>query len=219
MQRVPLPFLVRSAVRADFEPQLWWAKANWPIVISVYVSEKHYRGGVMARASILFLALIAVPAAAAAQVPPTYDGLLAAGHTMYLAGDAAGALAKYGEAKDADSGKPAAYYFIGVAKARLGNVEEAVASFGTAATIAGDKDLAMRAKAMFAAAAIQDAKANWDAAYEAWKKYLEYAEAHADAAGFADTARSRISVIERHRTLETEGAAIRSRADNKGEQN
>ena len=172
----------------------------------------------MPRAIVFFLALIAVPAAAAAQAPQRYESKLAAGHAMYLAGDAAGALAKYGEAKDMDPGKPDAYYFTGVAKARLGNSEEAISSIETAATIAGDKDVAMHAKALFAVAAILDAKADWDAASEAWKKYLEYAEAHADVAVFADAAKSRISVIERRHALETEGAAIHSRADNKGDQ-
>jgi tetratricopeptide (TPR) repeat protein len=170
----------------------------------------------MPRANILLLALIAVPAVAAAQAPATYDGLLAAGHKLYLDGDAAGALAKYEEAKSADSGKPAAYYFVGFAKARLGNVEDAISSLGTAATLAGDKDIAMHAKALFSIAVVYDDKGDWDAAFTAWNKYLEYAEAHKDAAVFVDTAKSRIAVIERRRALETEGAAIRSRAENKG---
>jgi hypothetical protein len=174
----------------------------------------------MPRANLLFLALFTIPAAAMAQAPQggAYENLLAAGHKMYLAGNASGALAKYGEAKDADSGKPAAYYFIGMAKARLGNTAEAVAVFGTAATIAGDKNVAMHAKALFAIAVIHDNKAAWDAAFDAWSRYLEYVQSHSDTSGFADTAKSRIAVIERHRTLEAEGAAIRSRADNKGDQ-
>jgi tetratricopeptide (TPR) repeat protein len=181
-------------------------------------TESSRRRGIMLRGKILFLALIAVPAAAAAQgLPgPMPDKLLSEGHKIYLAGDASGALAKYVEAKDADTGKAAAYYFIAMAKARLGNTGEAVAALDTAATIAGDKDTAMHAKALFAVAVIHEHKADWDAAFEAWNKYLGYVQSHADVPGFADAAKSRISVIERRRALETEGAAIRSRAENKG---
>lgn len=173
----------------------------------------------MLRGKILFLlALVAAPTAAAAQVlpAPMPDKLLSEGHKLYLAGDAGGALAKYVEAKDADTGKAAAYYFVAMAKARLGNTDEAIAALDTAATIAGDKDVAMHAKALFAAAVIREHKGEWDAAFDAWNRYVGYAQSHADAAGFADAAKARITVIERRRALETEGAAIRSRAENKG---
>jgi tetratricopeptide (TPR) repeat protein len=174
----------------------------------------------MLRASVVVLALLAVPAIALAEVPPgmTYESMLAVGHKLYLAGDAKGALEKYTAAKEAASGKPAAYFFIGVAKAKLGDLQEALAALNTAATIAGDKDAALHAKALFAAAVVHEQKPDWDAAYDAWKAYLEYALAHADVPTFPESAKSRIAAIEKRRALETEGAAIRSRADNKGEQ-
>ncbi|MCK9460358.1 MAG: hypothetical protein M0R80_12035 [Proteobacteria bacterium] len=173
----------------------------------------------MLRASAVALALVAIPAVALADVPvgSSYDAMLTAGHKLYVSGDTKGALEKYEAAKEATSGKAAAYYFIGAAKAKLGEFPEAVAALNTAATIAGDKDVVLHAKAMFATAVVQEKSGDWDAAYDAWKKLLEYAEAHADAKSFPDSARSRIGAIERRRTLETEGAAIRSRAENKGE--
>jgi tetratricopeptide (TPR) repeat protein len=171
----------------------------------------------MSRASAVVFALLFVPAVAAAEVPVnmTYDSMLAAGHKLYVGGDAKGALAKYEAAKEAESGKPGAYYFIGAAKAKLGELDEAIGSLNTAATIAGDKDVGLHAKALFAAAVVQEQKGDWDAAYDAWNKYLGYAQAHTDVKSFVDSAKSRIEVIEKRRELATEGAAVRSRADNK----
>jgi tetratricopeptide (TPR) repeat protein len=170
--------------------------------------------------ALVVLALLALPAVALAEVPPgmTYDSMLMAGHKLYVGGDAKAALAKYEAAKEAESGKPAAYLFIGMAKAKLGQLEEAIAALNTAATIAGDKDAAVHAKALFALAVAQEQKPDWDAAYDAWKKYLAYAQAHADVPTFPESAKSRIAAIERRRELETAGAAVRGRAENKGEQ-
>ena len=173
----------------------------------------------MLRVSAVVLALLVVPVVAAAEVPPgmTYNAMLMAGHKLYIAGDAKAALEKYAAAKEAESGKPDAYYFIGVAKAKLGETSEAVAALSTAATIAGDKDVALHAKALFAIAVVHEQKADWDAAFAAWKTYLEYAQGHTDVQTFPESAKSRIAAIEKRRELETEGAAIRSRAGNKGE--
>jgi tetratricopeptide (TPR) repeat protein len=173
----------------------------------------------MSRAFVVVFVLLAVPAAAAAEVPVgmTYDSMLAAGHKLYVDGDAKGALEKYKAAKDADSGKPAAYYFIGAAQAKLGELAEAVASLNTAASIAGDKDVALHAKALFAAAVVLEQKGDWDAAFDAWNKYLGYAQAHTDVPTFADSAKSRIAAIEKRRELAAEGAATRARAEG-GEQ-
>ena len=173
----------------------------------------------MSRAFAVVFALVAVPLAAAADVPPgmSYEAMIMAGHKLYVGGDAKGALGKYEAAKEATSGKAGAYYFIGAAKAKLGEFSEAVAAFNTAATISGDKDVALHAKALFAIAMVLEQKGDWDAAFDAWKKLLDYTEAHADAKSFPDSAKSRIAAIENRRTLETEGAAIRSRTENKGE--
>jgi tetratricopeptide (TPR) repeat protein len=174
----------------------------------------------MLRASAVVLALLSIPFVAAAEVPPgmTYDAMLMAGHKLYVAGDTKGALEKYNAAKEAESGKGGAYYFIGAVKAKLGEASEAIAAFSTAATISGDKDVALHAKALFSIAVVQEQKADWDAAFDAWNKYLEYAQGHTDVQTFPESAKSRIAAIEKRRALETEGAAIRSRADNKGEQ-
>jgi tetratricopeptide (TPR) repeat protein len=171
----------------------------------------------MSRASAIVFALLFAPSVAAAGVPVnmTYDSMLAAGHKLYVGGDAKGALEKYEAAKEAESGKPGAYYFIGAAKAKLGEFDEAIGSLGTAATISGDKDVALHAKALFAIAVVSEQKGDWDAAYDAWNKYLGYAQTHTDVPTFAESAKSRIAAIEKRRELATEGAATRSRAENK----
>ena len=96
-------------------------------------------------------------------------------------------------------------------------MSEAISALNTAATISGDKDVALHAKALFVIAVVQEQKADWDAAFDAWRTYLDYAQGHADAKGFPESAKSRIAAIEKRRELEKEGAATRGRADNKGE--
>jgi tetratricopeptide (TPR) repeat protein len=174
----------------------------------------------MLRAFAVALALVAIPAVALADVPPgmSYDAMLMAGHKLYVGGDAKGALEKYEAAKDAAGGRAEAYYYIGAAKAKLEEYTDAISALNTAATISGSKDVVLHAKALFAIAVVQERSGNLDAAYDAWKTVLDYAEAHADAKSFPESARSRIAAIEKRRELEKEGAAIRSRADNKGDQ-
>jgi len=173
----------------------------------------------MSRAPAVVFALVAIPLVAAADVPPgmSYEAMIMTGHKLYVGGDAKGALEKYEAAKEATSGNPNAYYFIGAAKAKLGQLSEAISALNTAATISGDKDVALHAKALFVIAVVQEQKADWDAAFDAWRTYLDYAQGHADAKGFPESAKSRIAAIEKRRELEKEGAATRGRADNKGE--
>ena len=171
------------------------------------------------RATAVFLALFAVSVVAAAAVPAgmSYDAMLTAGHKIYVGGDAKGALEKYEAAKEAESGLPGAYYFVGMAKAKLGEFDAAIAALNTAATISGDKDVALHAKTLFALAVVQEQKGSWDAALEAWNTYLGYAQSHTNVRTFVDSAKSRIAAIEKRRELEKEGAATRSRAEGGGQ--
>jgi tetratricopeptide (TPR) repeat protein len=182
----------------------------------------------MRRGIVIILALAAVPAAALAQdapaedaaaqpeLPPYYEGKLARGHAMYLATDFAGALNAYGAAKDQDAGRPDAYYFIACAQSKLGQHDDAIASLKTAATIAGEKDTTIHAKALFMIGVVQERKSDWKAAKAAWNEYLGYAKSHSDATTFVPSAEGRIEAIDKKIKLDSDYAPVRERLANKG---
>ncbi len=167
----------------------------------------------MFRWIITILVIVLLPVAAAAQgAGPTFDGKIAEGHALYLAGDFEGAIAKYEEAKDVEPGRGDTYYFIACALSKVeGKTGEAVSVFKTAATIAGSKDENLHGKALFAAAAVLEASGDLDAAGTAWNEYLQYANAHAEATVFPAIAQQRIDVIVKKKKLDTEYSAVKEK--------
>ena len=167
----------------------------------------------MNRGMLFILALVLLPASAHAQPEGelSFDGVLAEGHALYLAGDHEGALAKYQDAKAMESGNPLAYYFVGCAFSALDKAEDAVSALNTSATIAGEKDQSLHAKALFMIAVLRERSADWDAAKEAWTKYLGFAQTHADATTFAPVAQERLDAIEKHVKLDADYKVVRDR--------
>lgn len=152
-------------------------------------------------------------AAETSDLPATFEGRLAYGHSRYLAADYQGALTVYGKAKDLEAGEPVVYYFIGCTEAKLERWEEAISSLKTAATIAGAKDTKLHAKALFMIAVVQERRNEWTKAKSAWNEYLSYAKAHEDALTFVPVAEGRIAVIEKRIQLEKDYAVVKERAN------
>jgi tetratricopeptide (TPR) repeat protein len=186
----------------------------------------------MIRGILITLVLVAIPIAAWAQeaetaepasagassssLPPYYEGKLARGHAKYLASDYNGALAAYEAAKDQDAGRAPAYYFIACAMSKLNRHDEAVAMLKTAATISGEKDQNLHAKALFMTAVVLERKGDWKGAKAAWNEYLSYAKTHGDATTFVPAAEGRIEVIDKKLKLDEEYAPVRERRAKKG---
>ena len=182
----------------------------------------------MFRGIIIALAVVLIPALATAQdaetpaepaasdLPAHYEGKLARGHASYMATDYSGALATYQAAKDQDAGRAPAYYFMACAMSKLDRHDEAIAMLKTTATIAGEKDQTLHAKALFMIAVVQERKGDWTAAKVAWNEYLSYAKTHGDATTFVPIAEERIEVIEKKLKLDEEYGPVRERRAKKG---
>jgi tetratricopeptide (TPR) repeat protein len=178
-----------------------------------------YQGGIMNRWMLFVLALALLPAFAHAQPQEglSFDGVLAEGHALYLAGDYEGALAKYQEAKEQESGNALAYYFVGCAFSALDKTEDAISALNTSATIAGEKDQSLHAKALFMVAVLRERSADWDAAKEAWTKYQGFAQTHSDATTFVPIAQERLDAIEKRVKLDADYQVVRDRIKAVGE--
>ena len=151
-------------------------------------------------------------AAETSDLPATFEGRLAHGHSRYLATDYQGAISAYEKAKELEAGEAVVYYFIGCAEAKLERWDDAVSSLKTTATIAGAKDVALHAKALFMIAVVQERRNEWGDAKAAWTEYLSYAKAHEDALTFVPVAESRLEVIEKRMQLEKDYAVVKERA-------
>jgi tetratricopeptide (TPR) repeat protein len=160
--------------------------------------------GIMLRKTIGVLFVMLLPALALAQAKgaPGAAAILSEGHVKYLAQDYEGALAKYEQARDKDSGQSIAYYFTGCALARLKRWDDAIAQFKTAATIAGVKDESLHARAIFVAAVTLEQKGDLSGAKSAWEDYQTYAQAHEKAVVYKDSARERIAAIDKKMKLD-----------------
>ncbi len=126
----------------------------------------------------------------------TYEGLLAIGHGQYVSQNFEGAIAQYEKAKNAESGRPEAYYFIGCAMARQKRWDEAVTVLKSAATVAGESHPAMHARALFVVAVTLEQAGDLSKARFAWAAYKEYSVAHPSITGFAAVADQRVKANE-----------------------
>ena len=126
----------------------------------------------------------------------TYEGLLAIGHAKYVASDFTSAMQQYEQARLKDPARPEAYYFIGCAQKAQGRYQEAVQNLASAATVAGEDDAAMNARALFVIAVVWETARNFDKAKYAWIQYKAFARLHADANPFIDVADAHIAAID-----------------------
>lgn len=117
------------------------------------------------------------------------------GNAKFVSRDFAGAIPIYRDAIQLEPQNPLGHYLLGEAQSALGNLSEAEASWTQADNI-GDKDPAIKTKALFCLADLKERQKKWDDAKAAWAKYKEYVGAHADAGGAPASADARIEAIE-----------------------
>jgi len=168
----------------------------------------------------LLIVLVTIFFSVAAQAQPengmNFDAKLAAGHTAYLGGNYQRALSIYESAKAISSGNALVYYFIGCAKAKLNQYDEAISTLKIASGIAGEKDQNLHAKVLFIIAMMEEKRSSFDAAKIAWSNYLSYAKGHADTTSFVSVAEDRIKVIEVKEQLLKDYAAIKKKSPGNG---
>jgi tetratricopeptide (TPR) repeat protein len=165
-----------------------------------------------------------IAAVGGSQAARSLGQTLADGHTKYRAGDFQAALEAYLQIKDKLPGSAWIYLFIGTAQRAMEQWDEALASFKTTATIAGTKDVDLRAKALFNLAVTHEARAgeepgpstHWNSAKLAWAEYLDLARANPGAKVFPDDARARIETIEKRFALWEDYEQVRKQAKERG---
>ncbi|MBN2717876.1 MAG: hypothetical protein JXX14_18655 [Deltaproteobacteria bacterium] len=141
----------------------------------------------------------------------TYEGLLAIGHGKYVVQDFAGASAQYENARLKDPARPEAYYFIGCTLRAQGQYQEAVSMLASAATVAGDDDPVMNARALFVIATVWESARNFEKAKYAWIQYKAFAQSHSDAHPFIQIADAHIAAIDAHTQLVNQYEAVTAR--------
>ena len=143
-----------------------------------------------------------------------FHGKLARGHDLYKTGNYEGALSAYEQAKSDQPNDPIAYYFIGCALAKLGRFDNAIIALKTMATMAGTRERALHAKALFMVAVVEELQGKRENAKEAWQAYKSYAVTAGDITTFPATAESRLQAFEKVEKLDQEYKIVRERIAN-----
>ena len=132
----------------------------------------------------------------AAQGEYTYEGLLAIGHGFYVTQKFDAAVAQYEKARAREPARAEAYYFIGCVLKSQMKFQEAVSMLASAATVAGQDDIAMNARALFVVATVWEAAKNLEKAKYAWIQYKTFAKLHPEVKPFPDVADAHIAAID-----------------------
>ncbi len=143
-----------------------------------------------------------------------FHGKLARGHELYKSGNYEGALSTYEQAKSDRPNDPVAYYFIGCALAKLGRYDNAVVALRTMANMAGTRERALHAKALFVIAYIEELRGSRENAKEAWIAYKGYAQTAGDITAYISTADARLEAFEKVEKLDQEYGIVRERIAN-----
>jgi tetratricopeptide (TPR) repeat protein len=144
-------------------------------------------------------------------LPQTYGGKLTEGNRHYVAGNFPGALAAYEEAKAMKPGDALSYYFIGCVQTKLVNHDDAIMSFRTAATIAGEKNAGHHGRALFMIAVVEEKRGKIEAAREAWVAYKGFVQTHKDVPGFVASADARLKAYDKKQELNQKYEIVRER--------
>ena len=137
------------------------------------------------------------------------------GNTKYAARDFAGAIAAYQKAIELDPNNGLGHYLLGEAQLAAGNLIEAEAAWNRA-SLATDKDPALRARVLFVLADLKERQKKWDEARAAWQVYLDWASKFPNAGAFPGSAQSRQQAIDSMKKQDTAYAVVRQRiADTK----
>lgn len=140
----------------------------------------------------------------------TYVDRLQEGHRLYANNQHEAALTAYQAALDARSGDGYATYFVATTQRAAGNLDEALATFQLALERSNEDD-ALHARVLMNIAFLQEQRREFEAAREAWRAYIEFAEAHQDVATYVSNARQRLDAINAEVELDAAYEPVRQR--------
>ena len=143
----------------------------------------------------------------------TYEGLLAIGHSYYVTRNFVTAVEQYEKARAKEPARAEAYYFIGCALKAQAKYQEAVSMLASAATVAGEDDTAMNARALFVIATVWEVANNMEKAKYAWIQYKAFAKQHPEANPFPDVADAHIAAIDERTKQLSDYKAVTARIE------
>lgn len=132
------------------------------------------------------------------------------GNTKYAARDFQAAIAAYQKAIELDPNNGLGHYYLGEAQLAAGNLVEAEAAW-TRASLATDKDPALRARVLFVLADLKERQKKWDEARSAWQVYIDWATKYPNAGAFPGSGQSRQQAIDTMKKQDSAYAVVRTR--------
>jgi len=142
-------------------------------------------------------------------ISPVWEAI-AAGDAAMVAKDPDTAAKHYEDALKADAKHPMAHYRMGEVRKAKGQLSEAQAAFEAAVRHATN-DPDVKAKALFALAALNERQNNLAEAKSAWKRYEDHVAKHTEIKAFAASASERLKRLEVQEQLSRDYAAVKER--------
>jgi tetratricopeptide (TPR) repeat protein len=142
-------------------------------------------------------------------ISPVWEEI-AAGDAAIAANDVDKALKHYEAALKADSRSALAHYRLGEARKAKGQLSEAQLSFESAVKV-GEREADIKAKALFALAALAERQNKLSEARSAWKRYQEHVEKHGEIKAFPASASERLRRLDAQEQLSKDYALVRDR--------
>ena len=98
----------------------------------------------------------------------------------------------------------------------LNQFDNALVTFSSGASIAGEQNESLNAKILFMTAVVRELQGDLAAAKQAWNTYVRYAKSHDKAVTYIASASARLKAIERMIALDQKYKVVRQRiASNK----
>jgi tetratricopeptide (TPR) repeat protein len=142
-------------------------------------------------------------------ISPVWEEI-AAGDAAIVAHDVDKALKHYEAAVKADNRSAMAHYRLGEARKAKGQLSEAQLSFETAVKV-GEREADVKAKALFALAALAERQNKLSEARSSWKRYQEHVEKHGEIKAFPASASERLRRLDAQEQLSKDSALVRER--------
>jgi TolA-binding protein len=140
-----------------------------------------------------------------------YVALCALGNAKYAGRNLSGAVESYKRAIAQLPSQPRAHYLLGEADLASDDLEGAQAEETRAAWLAGERDPALHARALFVLAAILERQKKWDGARAAWQTLIDWVARFPSANGAGASARSRLDAIDAMRKQDAAYEGVRRR--------
>lgn len=142
-------------------------------------------------------------------ISPVWEEI-ATGDAAIVAHDVDMALKHYEAAVKADGRSAIAHYRLGEARKAKGQLSEAQASYETAVKV-GDHEADVKAKALFALAALAERENKLSDARSLWKRYQEHVEKHGEIKAFPASASERLKRLDAQEQLSRDYALVKDR--------